>query len=457
MDRRQFQRQRRREQDKVLSATVRRHLNADALFKTVRSSFAQVAETRADNPQIAVADALMSAFAMFSLKDPSLLAFDHRRENESHNLRMIYGVKDIPCDTQMRTIIDPVPPDELRPAHNAVYAALQRGKALEKMLYLEEGYLMPMDGTGYFSSDKLFSDACMMKVSSTGKVTYYLQMLGAAIVHPERREVIPMIPEIISRQDGTEKNDCEMNASRRLIEQLRREHPHLKIVVTQDAISPNGPYIRFLGEMNCRFILNVKETDHVHLFSRFDEAIKKGEVAELILNEPEKEDSFHYFRWANGLPINASHQDVLVNLLEYYEVNGNEAKRFCWVTDIPLQKENVYRIMRAGRARWKIENETFNTLKNQGYNFEHNYGLGKEYLSMNFVKIMMLAFLVDQAQQLCCALFQSVLKKLRTKKLLWDRMRALFCCFQLDSMEMLYRALLCGFVKNEPIIISDSS
>jgi hypothetical protein len=76
---------------------------------------------------------------------------------------------------------------------------------------------------------------------------------------------------------------------------------------------------------------------------------------------------------------------------------------------------------------------------------------------MNFVKIMMLAFLVDQAQQLCCALFQSVLKKLRTKKLLWDRMRSLFCCFQLESMEMLYRALLCGFVKNEPIIISDSS
>jgi hypothetical protein len=116
-----------------------------------------------------------------------------------------------------------------------------------------------------------------------------------------------------------------------------------------------------------------------------------------------------------------------------------------------------YQIMRAGRARWKIENETFNTLKNQGYNLEHNYGLGKEYLSMNFVKIMMLAFLVDQAQQLCCALFQSVIKKLRSKKLLWDRMRSLFCCFQLDSMEMLYRALLCGFVKTEPIIISDSS
>lgn len=92
--------------------------------------------------------------------------------------------------------------------------------------------------------------------------------------------------------------------------------------------------------------------------------------------------------------------------------------RFTWVTDIAITKANAYRIMRAGRARWKIENETFNTLKNQGYHLEHNYGLGKQYLSMVFVKIMLLAFLVDQAQQLCCALFQAVLKKTGSKKAL---------------------------------------
>jgi hypothetical protein len=457
MTRRQFQRQHRIEHEKLLSATVRKHLNADALFKTVRNSFAQVAETRTGKPQISVSDALMSAFAMFSLKDPSLLAFDDRRKEEPHNLKMVYGIKEIPCDTQMRSMVDPVPPDELRPAHNGVIQALQRGKAFEKMEYLDEGYLLPLDGTGYFSSEKLFSDACMKKESSTGKITYYLQMLGAAIVHPERAEVIPMIPEIISRQDGSTKNDCEINASKRFIVKLRNEHPHFKIVVTQDAISPNGPYIRFLTEMDCRFILNVKETDHAHLFARFDQAVDAGTSGELIVDDPKKPERFHYFRWVSGLPINASHPDVLVNFLEYHEVTGDETKRFCWVTDIPLSQENVYRIMRAGRARWKIENETFNTLKNQGYHLEHNYGLGEKYLCMNFPKIMMLAFLVDQAQQLCCALFQSVLKKFSSKKLLWDRMRSLFYCFQLDSMEMLYRALLCGFVKTEPIIVSDTS
>jgi len=141
----------------------------------------------------------------------------------------------------------------------------------------------------------------------------------------------------------------------------------------------------------------------------------------------------------------------------YYQVTGGETKRFSWVTDIPLTKESVYRIMRAGRARWKIENETFNTLKNQGYHLEHNYGLGKQYLSMNFVKMTMLAFLVDQAQQLCCALFQAVLKKVGSKKALWEQMRSLFHCFKLTSMEMLYRAILHGFVLQEPVVTQDTS
>jgi hypothetical protein len=356
----------------------------------------------------------------------------------------------------MRTILDRVPPDELRPAHNSVLTALQRGKAFEKMQYLPEGYLMAIDGTVYFSSEKLFSDICQQKVSSAGKLTYFLQMLGAALVHPERKEVIPLIPEIISRQDGSTKNDCEMNASRRLLIEFRQQHPHLEIVVTQDAISPNGPYIRFLEESGYHFILTVKEADHVHLFARFDEAVKKGVAQDLIIDDPENREHFHYFHWVNGLPINASHPDLLVNILEYYEVKGDTRKRFCWVTDIALAKDNVHSIMRAGRAHWKIENETFNTLKNQGYNFEHNYGLGKEYLSMVFVKLMMLAFLTDQTQQLCCALFQAVLKKEGGKKALWEAMRSAFRWLILESMEMLYLALLHG-VKQKPIIGLDSS
>jgi len=458
MNRRQLERQQQAEQCNQGRARLRKHLSADALFRTVRGSLEQITEPRNGRPKIPVADAAMSAFAMFSLKDPSLLAFEERRKAEYSNLKSIYKINRIPCDTQMRTILDEVPPDELRPAHHAVLFELQRGKVLEQMRYLEEGYLVAFDGTEYFSSDKLCSPLCLRKThSASGKTTYHLQMMGAVIAHPERREVIPLIPEVISRQDGMEKNDCEMNASRRLLMALRKDHPHLKMVVTQDAISPNGPYIRFLKEQGCHFILSVKEIDHQHLFAQFYAAIERQEAREFTLDDPKDPAKGHYFRWVLGLAINASHQDVLVNVLEYWQVRGEDTKRFCWVTDISLSEDNVYRVMRAGRARWKIENETFNTLKNQGYHFEHNYGLGHKHLSMVFVKLMMLAFLVDQVQQLSCSLFRSVWKKLGSKRALWEKMRALFHCFRLESMEMLYLALLHGFVLPELIIAPDTS
>ena len=356
MTRRQFQRQKEAERQKLLKTAVRKHLSADALIGTVRTCFEAFTDPRNGNPEIPMADALMSAFAMFSLKDPSLLAFEKRWKADDSNLNRIYKLKKIPSDTQMRTILDKAPPEELRSSHNAILSHLQRGKALEKFRYLDEGYLMAFDGTGFFSSEKLCSPFCLQRTSSkTGKTTYHLQMMGAALVHPELKEVIPLIPEIISRQDGDTKNDCELNAGRRSLTAFRTEHPHLQIIVTQDAISPNGPYILFLKGLGYHFILTVKEADHAHLFARLDNAIKTEQAQELIMDDPVDRNKFHFFRWANGLPINSSHKDLPVNVLEYWQVQGENAKRFCWVTDITLTEESVYRVMRAGRAHWKIE------------------------------------------------------------------------------------------------------
>src|SRR4030095_3972046 len=132
-------------------------------------------------------------------------------------------------------------------------------------------------------------------------------------------------------------------------------------------------------------------------------------------------------------------------------------QHFSWVTDLRVNKRNVSTLMRGGRARWKIENETFNTLKNQGYNFEHNYGHGQQHLSVVFATVMMLAFLVDQTQQLCCALFQAVWAKLGSKRLLWERMRALFYDYAFASMRHLLEALLYGLKKPSPSLVFDSS
>ena len=165
----------------------------------------------------------------------------------------------------------------------------------------------------------------------------------------------------------------------------------------------------------------------------------------------------HRFRFVNDRPLNAARTDVRVHFIEYWEVGDDKVQHFSWVTDLRVSKRNVYHLMRGGRARWKIENETFNTLKNQGYHFEHNYGHGEQHLSVVFAMLMMLAFLVDQTQQLCCALFQAVWAKLGSKRLLWERMRALFYDYAFASMRQLFEALLYGFQKSSPLVTLDSS
>ena len=438
----------------IVAPKGRKHLSADALFRLVRSGFARIPDYRSDDTEISLTDALMSAFAMFSLKSPSLLAFD--QERTEGNLHTIYGIERAPCDTYMRERLDPVFPERLRPLFQSVFRQLQRGKALEPMTFLDGHYLLGLDGTGYFSSKTIHCASCLQKTHRNGSVTYYHQMLGAAIIHPDCREVIPLMPEPIVKHDGTRKNDCERNAAKRFIAKLRQDHPHLKFIVTEDSLSSNAPHIETLHDYGCHYILGVKEGDHPYLFKQVQVAEQAGRVTDYERHDRAAE-VVHRFRFVNDVPLNASRADVRVNFIEYWEIGQDTVQHFSWVTDLRVNKRNVYQLMRGGRARWKIENETFNTLKNQGYNIEHNYGHGEQNLSVVFATIMMLAFLVDQTQQLCCALFRAVWAKLGSKRLLWERMRALFYDYRLESMRELLEALFYGFEKSRPLLITDTS
>jgi len=417
----------------------------------MRSGFEKVTDHRADNAKISLADALMSGFAMFSIKDASLLEFDKRRAKDN-NLKSIYGIENIPSDTQLRTILDPVQPVDIRPLYKDVFRDLQRGKVLEKLVFMDGYYLLSLDGTGYFSSKQIHCASCLEKKNSkTGEITYSHQLLGGAIVHPDFKEVIPLAPEPIIKQDGETKNDCERNAAKRFLAQFRKDHPHLPVIIIEDALSANAPHIKELGKHNLRYILGVKEGDHDFLFDYVETAHQAGQTTEY---ERTVNGVTHRFRFIHQVPLNASNQDVLVNFVEYWEVDGNKIQHFCWITDLTVTQSNVFQIMRGGRTRWKIENETFNTLKNQGYHFEHSYGHGDQNLSVVFAMLMMLAFLVDQAQQLACALFQAVLKKEGSRKSLWDHMRALFYTLEFASLEDIFRALLYGY-RVERLVILD--
>jgi len=154
---------------------------------------------------------------------------------------------------------------------------------------------------------------------------------------------------------------------------------------------------------------------------------------------------FRRYQLAHNVPLNESNPDVRVDFLDVWEPTGRDQwRRFTFILDplLGLCRQQAERWMQGGRSRWKIENETFNTLKNQGYHFEHNYGHGHQNLSVVLAMLMMLAFLVDQTQQLCCPQFAAAWKKCISKRALWERMREIFHQFEVTSMQAIYEAVL---------------
>jgi hypothetical protein len=396
----------------------------------------------------------MSGLALFALKDPSLLAFDDRRQDE--NMKRLFHIGRVPCDTQMRSILDPLDPLDLRPSFGDVFRELQRGKALNQFRFVGGCYLLLMDGTQYFNSEAIHCDSCLKKQHQDGRVSYSHQMLSAVIAHPDHSEVIPLAPEPIGNQDGDTKNDCERNAAGRLLRRIRAEHPHLKLIVTEDGLSSNAPHIRDIKSLGMHFILGAKPNDHEFLFKRLDDEFNRDGVTIITWKEGTTTCEITF---VNGLPLNASNQDLLVNFLGYteFDEDDNVIKRFSWVTDLKIKRHNARDLVRGGRSRWKIENETYNTLKNQGYHFEHNFGHGENNLAVVFAMLMMLAFLVNQVEQLCCPLFQAVWTKLGSKRALWDQVRSHFQHFRCDSMRRIYEAILYDLTKNLPIPRLNSS
>ncbi len=403
---------------------------------------------RDPDASISLADALMSGVALFALKDPSLLAFDARRNEQ--NMKALFGISRVPSDTQMREILDGADPETLRPLFRDVFRQLQRGKVLEEYVFHQDSYLLALDGTKYFSSPTIHCPSCLEKEhKETGEVTYSHQMLGAVLVHPDHREVFPLCPEPIVKQDGTTKNDCERNAAQRLLERVRREHPHLKLIVIEDGLASNGPHIDTLKRLNMHFILGVKPGDHEFLFQHVEAAFGRDEVTVFSWRDPKHPEVTCEIAFLHDVPLNGSRQDLRVNFLQYaeYGPDGHRRKFFTWVTDLEITRHNARHLMRGGRSRWKIENETFNTLKNQGYQFEHNFGHGKQNLSVVLALLMMLAFLIDQTQQHCCPLFRAAWEKVGGKRALWESVRAHFSLLIFTSWRHLYEVMLHDLVK----------
>lgn len=392
----------------------------DKLIQSIKSGFKEVTEHRYKNAQIGLDDYLQSAFAMFHLKDPSLHQYRLNYPEREANLERIYQIKFLPSDSAMRSAIDGVLPSDIQECFKIPLQELDRQGIMDEYRVLGRFHAVLFEGIQHYCSANTPCEHCLTKVwrnkkSDITSTSYSHQTLAAILAHPQKKEVFPVACEAIVKQDGEDKNDCELNASKRLIPLVRQMLPQQEynLIGVFDGLYPNGPHIKLLGEYGMHYIIGIRE-GYVLVQVEQLRAQNALQVREWTGANGEK----CIARWHNALILNGQHLDIQTNYFEYEERNlqGERTYFNTWITDIEIDEQNIEELIQVGRSRWKIENETFNTLKNQGYHLEHSYGHGKKYLATNFMLLTFLAFLVDQIAQRIDASFKKALDYCKTKK-----------------------------------------
>lgn len=428
----------------------------DTLIQAIKSSFAEVSEHRYRNAQILLPDYLQTAFAMFHLKDPSLNHFRESYSEREANLQRIYGVNFLPSDTAMRKGIDGVLPKDLQACFRVPIQELDSQGIMKEYQVLKRYQCVLFDATQNYCSGKQSCEHCLKRVhkdrkGKITKTTYSHQALSAVMAHPAHKEVFPIACEAIVKQDGETKNDCELNASKRLLPIVRQLLPKsdYDLIGVFDGLYPNGPHIRLLGTCKMRYVIGIRDG---YVLVQVERLKKNNSLAtrQWVNSKGER----FIARWHNQLILNGEHQDIKTNYfeLEQLDKNGKRIYFNTWITDIPITEQNIKELIGVGRCRWKIENETFNTLKNQGYHLEHSYGHGKKYLATNFMLLTFLAFCVDQIAQRIDQSFKKAVKYCKTKKRLWEKIRQVFDLIPCVSMNVVYRFIAKEIIIDFPLL-----
>lgn len=425
----------------------KKHLGFNGLVRILSENMKRIENTRQAGKVVYTNhDCAMSAFAMMFFQDPSMLEFQTRLQERTNlnNLKTMFDVERVPKATQLRDVIDELPSRDLEKVFSDFFRPFQRGKQLELFRFIDGKYLVTVDGVQYFSSDSIHCPNCLKKKPRSGGTVWQHQAVCAALVHPDNRQVIPIAPEPVMPVDGRSKQDCEINAGKRLIGKIRRAHPKLNIIIAGDSLYSKQPFVDLLKEKGMSFILMAKHGDHKVLFEWVDEFRKMGEMRRLEVRD--FEGRLYVFEWANNVPLNGTKNADEINYFECTVTKKEKRVYFgSWVTDIEVDENNVSELVRGGRARWKIENENFNTLKNQGYHAEHSFGHGEKNAAYNFFLFILLAFFVHQILEMTDPLWQRCRGKFSARREFWNQLRCTIRILVFDSWTHLLE-----FVRDPP-------
>jgi hypothetical protein len=382
------------------------------------------------NTRYAMSDIVLSAFSVFYLQHPSFLDWqkDMKRRLGRSNAETIFQMEQLPCDQHIRNLLDPVAPEYLYPEFYGLWYAVVTDGYLPTYRVLDgQHILVSLDGTRYFSSYELECDNCSHATRRNGRTQHYHDALLSVVVAPDNPHVLPGPPEFITPQDGHSKQDCEQAASKRWVNQHLAHYAPWNPILMGDDLYARQPLCAQVLAQQGHFLFVCKPTSHVTLY----EALAAPTTA-VTTHTVRKWNGQHgelwTYRFCNGVPLRAGEDALRVNWLELHITHvetGATCYQHAWVTDLTITDDNLAELVRCGRAHWKVENENNNVLKNHGYQLEHNYGHGQQYLSMTLLTLLLLAFLLHTVAHLSHHLYRRLRADLGRRENFFNDLRAL--------------------------------
>jgi hypothetical protein len=432
-------------------------LTFEAIVELLRSGFNKLTDER-DQHRVSyrLADQLLTSFAVFFFQHPSLLEFQQKLQKKKgrNNLETMFGVREIPSQTQLRENLDSVKAEGVRQLLPTFFEKIRRaGWAGQFQSQVSSGadagtyYVTALDGTEYFESTAVSCPSCLHRKDKNGVVHHWHLAVAATIVRAGSHRILPLDAEIASPQDGSEKQDCEMGAAKRLLPRVRQEHPQLKMVVTADDLYARVPFVRLCEELRMKYVSVCKPSSHAETFEWTEELEQMGECERVEWSVgPACARQNYQARIARCVPLRAD-DAVYTTLVEVWQRNkaGELVYHNSWVTNLDVTNENVSEVVSIGRAKWKIENEQFNVQKNGGYHLEHNFGHGKENLSSVFYYLNLVAFVSHIILEMGSHLFRQVKAEAGRSDELWHGIRTLLNYWVWES----WQALLLHMLEDE--------
>lgn len=397
------------------------------------------------NTRYTMGDIGLAAFSVFFMQSPSFLA--HQRTLEEgrglSNAQTLFGMTALPSDNHIRQMLDGAPTAHFDTVLMHIVKDLDESGGLKPFRRLGQRVLIALDGSEHFCSRKIRCPHCSTRKRSDGEIEYFHSFVGATLVAPGHATVLPLPPEFVRPQDGAKKQDCEPNAARRWLSRVGRTYAWLKPIYLGDDLYGHQPMCADVLAAGGSFIFGCKPSSHKTL-TEYLTGVDLDGFSETVGVGAAKRT--HRYRWMEGVPLRDGKDALMVNWLEIEiaKPNGKVTYRNSFVTDLGLTRKTVADIAVCGRARWKIENETFNVLKNNGYNLEHNFGHGKDTLASLLVSLNLLAFAMHNACDLLEYRWQKAREKLGARSRLFAHIWSISAYHVFPSWSALMRTIISG-------------